>query len=106
VKIDDIDVPIFLERNNVRLPVYHRLDFSWNVHFSKSKENKRWQNDWTLIVYNLYARDNPLNIFYTQQASKTAGGGAFLFGNIPLGSNIILVLNSPLFSLTYNFKFQ
>ncbi len=106
VKIDEIDVPIFLERNNARLPVYHRLDLSWNVHFSKSKKNKRWQNDWTFTVYNLYGRDNPLNIFYTQQSSTTSGGGGFLFGNTPLGSNRISVLNSPLISLTYNFTFQ
>lgn len=104
-KIDEINVPIFLERNNARLPVYHRLDLSWNIHFSKSKENKRWQNDWTFTVYNLYGRDNPLNIFYTQHPSTTEAGGALLFGG-PLGSNRISVLNSPLFSLTYNFRFQ
>jgi len=106
VRVDEIDVPIFLERNNARLPVYHRLDLSWNVHFSKSKENKRWQNDWTFTIYNLYGRDNPLNIFYTQEPSTTKAGGAFLFGAGPLGSNRISVLNSPLISLTYNFKFQ
>ena len=107
VKVDEINVPIFLERNNARLPVYHRLDLSWNVHFSKSKENKRWQNDWTFTIYNLYGRDNPLNIFYTQQASTTQGGsGILLFGGGPLGANRISVLSSPLLSLTYNFKFQ
>ena len=106
VQIDEIDVPIFLERNNTRLPLYHRLDLSWTVHFSKRKENKRWQNYWTFTVYNLYSRNNPLNIFYTQDASTTQAGGAFLFGNTPLGSNRISVMNSPLFSLTYNFTFQ
>ncbi|MBM1104525.1 TonB-dependent receptor [Aurantibacter crassamenti] len=106
VKLDEIDVPIFLERNNARLPVYHRLDLSWNVHFSKSKENKRWQNDWTFTVYNVYSRDNPLNIFYTQEPATTGGGSAFIFGNTPLGANRISVMNSPIFSLTYNFTFQ
>lgn len=106
VTIDEFNIPIFLDRNNARLPVYHRLDFSWNVHFSKSKKNKRWQNDWTFTIYNLYSRDNPLNIFYTQEPSTTGGGGAFLFGDTPLGSNRISVLSSPLLSLTYNFKFQ
>lgn len=106
IVVDEINVPVFLERNNARLPVYHRLDLSWNVHFSKSKENKRWQNDWTFTVYNLYGRDNPLNIFYTQQPSTTEAGGALLFGGGPLGSNRISILNSPLISLTYNFRFQ
>lgn len=107
VKVDEVNVPIFLERNNARLPIYHRLDFSWNVHFSKSKKNKRWQNDWTFTIYNLYGRDNPLNVFYTQQPSTTAGGsGALLFGNGPMGANRISVLNSQLLSLTYNFRFK
>ena len=106
VQVDEIDVPIFLERNNSRLPVYHRLDLSWNVHFSQSKKNKRWQNYWTFTIYNLYGRDNPLNIFYTQQASTTGGGSTVLFGDTPLGSKRISVLNSPLVSLTYNFTFQ
>lgn len=106
VTIDEINVPVFLERNNARLPVYHRLDLSWNIHFSKSKEDKRWQNDWTFTVYNLYSRDNPLNIFYTQNPSTTEAGGALLFGGGPLGSNRISILNSPLISLTYNFRFQ
>ena len=100
---DGIEAPIFLERNNSRLPTYHRLDLSYNVHFSKSKEKKRWQNDWTFTIYNLYGRKNPLNIFYTQ---RNGSQNADVFLDSPLGSFELLVLNSPLFSLTYNFTFQ
>lgn len=100
---DGIRAPIFLERNNSRLPIYHRLDISYNVHFSKSKENKRWQNDWTFTIYNLYGRKNPLNIFYTQRNGLE---NADVFLDSPLGSFELLVLNAPLFSLTYNFTFQ
>ncbi|MDT0605705.1 TonB-dependent receptor [Croceitalea rosinachiae] len=100
---DGIDVPIFLERNNSRLPLYHRLDLSWNIHFSKSKENKRWLNDWTFTVYNLYGRKNPLNRFYTQ---RNGSQNSDVFLDSPLGSFELYILNSPLFSLTYNFTFQ
>lgn len=104
VSFDEIEAPIFLERNNARLPVYHRLDFSWNIHFSKSKKKKRWQNDWTFTVYNLYGRKNPIDNFYSQRNNFKENFD--VFGTSPLGSYELLVLNSPLFSLTYYFKFQ
>lgn len=104
VGFGEIDVPIFLERNNARLPVYHRLDFSWNIHFSKSKENKRLQNDWTFTIYNVYGRKNPTNIYYTQRQDFAENSNVFL--DSPLGAYQISMLNSPLFSLTYNFTFQ
>ncbi|WP_406685054.1 TonB-dependent receptor [Seonamhaeicola sp. MEBiC1930] len=99
--IEDITVPIFLERNNSRLPTYHRLDFSWNVNVSKNK-NKRLLSDWTFTIYNIYGRKNPFSKYYTQR------NGEFneVFSNNPLGSYELLVTNSPIFSLTYNFKFQ
>lgn len=104
VTIEEIAVPVFLERNNGRLPVYHRLDLSWNIHFSKSKENKRWINDWTFTIYNLYGRNNPFNIYYSQRGNNVRDNTNF--GSSPLGTYQLSVLNSPLFSLTYNFKFQ
>lgn len=104
ISLDGIDVPIFLERNNARLPVYHRMDLSWNIHFSKSKREKRLQNDWTFTIYNIYGRKNPVNIYYTQRRDFTEN--STIFSNSPLGAFQLSLLNSPLFSLTYNFKFQ
>ena len=101
--LDALRVPIFLERNNARLPVYHRLDLSWNVHFSGSKESKRWLNDWTFTIYNLYGRKNPFNIYYTQ---RNGSENSQIFGSSPLGAFQLSALNSPLLSLTYNFTFQ
>ncbi len=102
VVVDDINVPIFLERNTGRLPTYHRLDFSWQIAYSK-KVNKRWLGDWTFTVYNIYGRKNPINTFFTQ---RTGAESDKVFLDSPLGSFELSVLNSPLFSLTYNFKFQ
>ncbi len=104
VSIGDIEVPIFLERNNARLPTFHRLDFSWKVR-GQRKENKRWIGDWIFTMYNVYGRRNPFNIFYTQrEVNRIPGSDSF--GASPLGAFEISILNSPLFSLTYNFKFR
>ncbi|MEP5304568.1 MAG: TonB-dependent receptor [Flavobacteriaceae bacterium] len=102
-ELEDLEVPIFLERNNSRLPMYHRLDFSWNVHFSASKEKKRWTNDWTFTVYNVYGRKNPFSTYYGQRDGATNGE---FFGGLPLGSYQLFVSNSPIVALTYNFTFQ
>lgn len=102
VIIEGIETPLFLERNNARLPTYHRLDFSWNVR-GKKKENKRWEGDWTFTIYNVYGRRNPYSIYYTQR-NGTENADVFL--NSPLGSYELSILNSPLLSLTYNFVFQ
>ncbi|NDV42667.1 TonB-dependent receptor [Flagellimonas sediminis] len=102
ITIEGIDTPLFLERNNARLPVYHRLDFSWNIRGVKSR-SKRWSGDWTFTIYNLYARKNPYSIYYTQR-NGTENSEVFL--NSPLGAYELSIINSPLISLTYNFVFQ
>lgn len=101
-ELEDITIPIFLERNNARLPVYHRLDFSWKVKYTK-KKNPRWVGDWTFTVYNVYGRKNPFNIFYGPRAN---GALNEVFGGNPIGAYELTVANSPIFALTYNFSFQ
>lgn len=100
--LENIDVPIFIERNNARLKPYHRLDFSWRVKYGK-KLNRKWVGDWTFTVYNLYSRRNPLNLYYSQRQGRT---DSEVFLGSPLGSYELSVMNSPLVSLTYNFVFD
>ncbi len=101
-KLENIDVPIFIERNNARLRPYHRLDFSWKVKYGK-KLNRRWVGDWTFTIYNVYGRRNPFNLYYTQ---RQAGVDADVFLGSPLGTYELSIMNSPLFALTYNFVFD
>ena len=49
-EISNIDVPIYLERNNSRFPSYQRLDFSWKISYSKDPKN-RFKKDWIFTVY-------------------------------------------------------
>ncbi|UWX55201.1 hypothetical protein NYZ99_00775 [Maribacter litopenaei] len=102
VEIEGIETPLFPERNNARLPTYHRLDFSWNVVGTK-REGKRWKGDWTFTIYNVYGRKNPYSIYYNQR-NGTENADVFL--NSPLRSYELSILNSPLLSLTYSFVFQ
>ena len=99
---ENVTIPIYLFRNNARLPLYHRLDFSWKIAYSKAPEN-RFKGDWIFTVYNLYSRKNPYNIYYTQR-NGVEDGEVFL--GSPLGSYELSILRGALVSLSYNFKFQ
>ncbi|WP_419211423.1 TonB-dependent receptor [Maribacter sp. X9] len=100
--LEGINVPVYLERNNARLKPYHRLDLSWKIKYSK-KLNRRWVGDWTFTVYNLYARKNQYNVYYTQRNGDV---NSDIFLGSPLGSYELTIMNSPIFSLTYNFVFD
>ena len=103
VTLDNLTVPLFLERNNDRLPLYHRLDFNWTLH-NFSLKKRRWVGDWTVTVYNLYGRKNAYNIFY--QPRSATQGDAGVFGNSPLASYKLSIFTNPVVSLSYSFKFE
>ncbi|GAB3800518.1 TonB-dependent receptor [Spirosoma humi] len=84
--------PYYNERNQYRLPDYHRLDFAWNI-YSPSMKNRRWQGHWTFTVYNLYGRKNVYSIFYRTEGQATNPYRLSIFG-------------APIPSLTYNFEFK
>ena len=91
--VNNVTVPIYLERNNSRLPAYHRLDFTWRVHNITTKEERRFKGDWIFTIYNIYGRNNAFNRYF---------GG-------PVGgvtTNQISIFNTALVSLTYSFKFK
>lgn len=100
--LENINVPIFIERNNARLRPYHRLDFSWKIKYGKNP-NRRWVGDWTFTVYNVYGRRNPFNLYYSQRQD---GVDSEIFLGSPLGTYELSVMNSPLFAVTYNFVFD
>ena len=91
--VNSVLVPIYLERNNARLPDYHRLDFSWRIHNITTNKEKRFKGDWIFTVYNLYRRTNAFNRYFSAQSGGTR-------------TNQISIFNSTLFSLSYNFKFK
>lgn len=84
--------PYYDERNQYRIPDYHRLDFAWNI-YNPSLKHKRWQGHWTFTVYNLYGRRNVYSIFYRTEGQATNPYRLSIFA-------------APIPSLTYNFEFK
>ncbi|WP_020600824.1 TonB-dependent receptor [Spirosoma panaciterrae] len=91
-RIGGAQVPIYLDRNQQRVPDYHRLDFSMTFEQNPEKK-KRNQSSWVFSVYNVYAHKNAYSIFYKlSPASATDAYKLSIFG-------------TAFPSLTYNFKF-
>ena len=87
------------KRNNVRIPLYHRLDIAATLK-GKEKPNKKWSGDWVFSVYNVYNRRNPFSIFFRENRIRTPQG-------TPIETNAIRfsVIGSFIPSVAYNFKF-
>ncbi len=92
VTIDGSQYAYYAERNQQRLPDYHRLDFSWNV-YRPSMKDRRWQGNWVFTVYNLYGRANAYSIFF-----RTENGKANPYQ--------LQIFATPIASLSYNFVFK
>jgi hypothetical protein len=91
-RIGGVQVPIYLNRNQQRVPDYHRLDFSMTFEQNPEKK-KRNQSSWVFAIYNVYAHKNAYSIFYKLSPASTADAYKLsIFGTM-----------FP--SLTYNFKF-
>ena len=78
-------------RNQSRYPDYHRLDLSFTCKLGKL-ENKRWQHEINVSVYNAYAHHNTWAITFDQ-----ASDGSMVTKNMYLFSAV------P--SISYNFKY-
>jgi outer membrane cobalamin receptor len=57
-------VPIYGEKNNDRLPVYHRLDLV--VNYRLNKPENRYKHSLGLSLYNAYGRTNPYFISFNR----------------------------------------
>lgn len=97
---DGMIVPVYSERNTVRLFPYHRLDLSVTIRGKgKSKRPdangifRDFRSSWNFSVYNVYARKNPYSINFKQDegTNTTRAEILYLFKALP--------------SVTYNFSF-
>jgi len=86
-------------RNNLRIPVYHRLDLSATLQ-NKQKEGKRWKSFWVFSIYNVYARRNPFSIYFQQQEVRPTNGDPIQTEAIRLS-----VVGNFIPSIAYNFSF-
>ena len=81
-EINKSHIQEYEQRNNYRMPNYHRLDIGVNFH----KEKKRITRTWSFGAYNVYNRKNPLWIYWDdseQFANKNALYQISLYQIIP-----------------------
>lgn len=72
------DVLVYNQKNNYRLPSYHRLDLG--IHYNRPwKKHPEREQIWSLSIFNLYNRHNAFNRYYNQSYY----GEASLFGLLP-----------------------
>ena len=84
-------VPIYSDRNQLRIPDYHRLDLAYTVGTGYRK-NRPVKVSWTFSLYNVYARRNAFSVFFTQDPSQTPQ------------ANRLSVLGTIFPALTINFE--
>ena len=82
---------VFSDRNKFRIPDYYRLDLGFNIE-GNHKRKKAGHSFWTISIYNVLGRNNPLSVFFVTENGEVKG----------LKSSVFSV---PVPSVTYNLKF-
>jgi hypothetical protein len=65
--IDNVPIANFSERNQYRIPDYHRLDLAL-VMEGNHRRKKLWDGTWVLSLYNVYSRKNVYTVFYKKNS--------------------------------------
>jgi hypothetical protein len=90
-------VPHFQNRNQSRLPDYHRLDLSMKWESKKYRTDgtlKKYRDYWTLVAYNVYGRANVYSYVFKEDMET---------GNTSIDTYSIFDTIVP--GITYNFEF-
>ncbi len=96
-------IPLYGEKNNDRLPDYHRLDvaLAWML----NKPGNKFQHSLNFAIYNFYNRHNPVSINFNKVETKE---GKFVVPANLYGTQDIMVTQKYLLgimpSITYKFK--
>jgi hypothetical protein len=86
-----VPIPIYTERNALRIPDYHRMDLAYTLGRDHRKNNK-FKTSWTVSLYNVYARKNAFSVYFTQTPFTGAQ------------ANRLAILGSIFPSITFNFE--
>ena len=91
-QIDHVPVGAFSDRNQYRIPDYHRLDVAL-VMEGNHRRKKFWDGTWTIGIYNVYGRKNPYTVFFKPDS------------NGDLKPYQLSIIGTALPSISYSFKF-
>jgi hypothetical protein len=89
--VDGLLIVKYSDRNQYRIPDYHRLDLSFTLEWNH-RRNKKWHGNYNFSIYNIYSRRNAYSVFFKAQ------------GRNPQAFRLA-VLGSAFPSFSYNFKF-
>jgi len=96
-------VPLYGEKNNDRLPYYHRLDLAYTLILNKRE--RRFRHSLSFAVYNFYNRENPVSINFNKIETKE---GEFVVPANIYGTHEVYSTQKYLLgimpSITYKFK--
>lgn len=90
--INHVEVPNYTERNQYRIPAYHRLDFSITTRRNIIRK-RRYKDSFTFSLYNVYARKNAFSVFFKKEKGEI------------INAYKLSVLGTLFPSFTYNFEF-
>jgi hypothetical protein len=90
--IDGIVISNFSERNQFRIPDYHRLDLALIIE-GNHKRKKAWDGAWIISCYNFYGRRNAYSVFFADNKSGE------------LQAYKLAIIGTIVPSISYNFKF-
>lgn len=88
-----IVVAQFSDRNQFRVPDYHRLDIAFSLD-GTNKRKAKVETSWTFSIYNVYGRKNAYSVFFSQRN-----------GDPPVTPYKLAVLGIPFPSVTFNLRF-
>ena len=91
IRLEGFIFSYFNERNGLRVPDYHRLDFS--ITYKMPSRRKIWGGEWKFSIYNVYGRKNAFSVFFRDVQGA------------PPQPYKLAVLGIPFPSLSYSFKF-
>ncbi len=99
-------VPVYEQKNNDKLPDYHRLDFSVKFRFNKN-QNNRYEHFILFSIYNLYGRNNVISVNFNK--IQTENGNFYVPSDYVSEREIMpttLSLLGFIPTISYHFKFR
>lgn len=86
-------IPVYSDRNEARLPAYHRLDLSLTIK-NKNRKDRKFNSEWNFSVYNVYNRKNPYSYYFETDKTNPQVIKSYKMSLLPIVP-----------SITYNFNF-
>lgn len=99
IDYSDVTAVVFSDRNEYRIPDYHRLDISITLDESLKKK-KKWKGSWTLSILNVYGRKNPYTVFYRKDMTANSQNDYNFYNMYKM-----YLIGNPVPTLTYTFIF-